>query len=128
MTKQHIAILRVIIDNYSHNITVSDAREAIETLREKIGEDDFTFDFDGNEYRIISDSAIWDIYKAEIEETVKDCYSEVLKLDEIPSFIAVSIDWDQTAKNAYIDGYGHQFSSYDGSEYMAGGYYIFRTN
>lgn len=128
MTKQHIEILRCIIDNHSHTIDITDARAAIETLQGKIGEDDFTFDFDGNEYRIISDSAIWEIYKAEIEETVKDCYSEVLKLDEIPSFIAVSIDWDQTAKNAYVDGYGHQFSSYDGSEYMASGYYIFRTN
>lgn len=129
MTKQHIAILRVIIDNYSHNITVSDAREAIETLREKIGvDDDFTFDFDGNEYRIIKDAAIWAIYAEAIEKTVKDCYSDVLKLDAIPSFIAVSIDWEQTAKNAYVDGYGHQFSYYDGSEYEAGGYYIFRTN
>lgn len=128
MTKQHIAILRVIIDNYSHNITVSDAREAIETLREKIGEDDFTFDFDGNEYRIIADSAIWEIYKDAIEETVEDCYGDVLNLDAIPAFIAVSIDWDQTAKNAYVDGYGHQFSSYDGSEYEAAGYWIFRTN
>lgn len=128
MTKQHIAILRVIIDNYSHNITVSDAREAIEILREKIGEDDFYFEFDGNEYRLIKEPAIWEIYKDAIKEIVEDCYSDVLKLDAIPSFIAVSIDWEQTAKNAYVDGYGHQFSSYDGSEHMVGGYYIFRTN
>lgn len=128
MTKQHIKILRCIIDNHSHNITMSDAREAIETLREKMGVDDFTFDFDGNEYRIIKDAAIWAIYAEAIEETVKDCYSDVLKLDAIPSFIAVSIDWDQAAKNAYVDGYGHTFSSYDGSEYEAAGYWIFRTN
>lgn len=128
MTKQHIELLRGIIDKHSHNISISDAREAIETLREKMGVDDFTFDFDGNEYRLIQEPAIWEIYKDAIEETVKDCYSDVLKLDAIPSFIAVSIDWDQTAKNAYVDGYGHQFSSYDGSEHMAGGYYIFRTN
>ena len=38
MTKQHIEILRCIIDKHSHSITVSDAREAIEALREKIGE------------------------------------------------------------------------------------------
>lgn len=128
MTKQHIEILRGIIDNYSHNITVSGAREAIETLRDKIGEDDFYFEFDGNEYRIIKDTAIWAIYAEAIEKTVKDCYSDVLKLDAIPSFIAVSIDWEQTAKNAYADGYGHTFSSYDGSEYEAADYWIFRTN
>ena len=126
MTKQHIEILRCIIDNHSHDITVSDAREAIETLRDKIGEYDFTFDFDGNEYRIIAESAIWDIYVEEIRQLVENCYD--LKLNNIPDFVAWSIDWEQTAKNAYADGYGHTFSHYDGSEYEAGGYYIFRTN
>ena len=128
MTKQHIEILRCIMDKHSHRITISDAREAIEILREKIGEDDFYFEFDGIEYRLIQEHAIWEIYKDAIEETVKYCYSDVLKLDAIPSVIAVSIDWEQTAKNAYADGYGHTFSSYDGSEYEAAGYWIFRTN
>lgn len=126
MTKQHIELLRVIIDNYSHKITIYDAREAIETLRDKIGEDDFEFEFDGNEYRIIADSAIWTIYVEEIKQIVEDCYD--LKLENIPDFVAWSIDWEQTAKNAYVDGYGHTFSTYDGSEYNAGGYYIFRIN
>lgn len=124
--KQHIAILREIIDQHNHSIDLSEAREAIETLRDKIGESDFTFDFDGNEYRIISESEIWDIYVGEIENIVTDCYD--LKLDKLPAFIAWSIDWEETAKNAYVDGYGHTFSSYDGGEHEAGGYYIFRTN
>lgn len=34
MTKQHIKILRCIIDNHSHDITVSDAREALQRKRE----------------------------------------------------------------------------------------------
>lgn len=126
MTKQHISILRGIIENYSHTIDITDARAAIETLRDKIGEDDFTFDFDGSEYRIISESAIWNIYVEEIRQLVENCYD--LKLNNIPDFVAWSIDWEQTAKNAYADGYGHTFSNYDGSEYEAGGYYIFRTN
>lgn len=126
MTKQHIELLRGIIDNHSHRVDISTAREAIETLREKMGEDDFTFEFDGNEYRIIADSAIWDIYVEAIKEIVNDCYD--LKLENIPDFVAWSIDWEQTAKNAYVDGYGHTFSGYDGSEYEAGGYWIFRTN
>ncbi len=100
--------------------------EALEELEQKIGEDDFRLEFDGNEYRMIAESNIWQIYRDEIEETVKDCYD--LKLDDIPSFIAISIDWEQTAQNAYADGYGHQFSGYDGSEEEAAGYYIFRTN
>ena len=124
--KQHIAILREIVDQYSHDLSLTDAREAIETLREKMGEDDFSFELDGNEYRIISESEIWDIYVDEIKNLVNDCYD--LKLDQVPEFIALSIDWEKTAENAYSDGYGHTFSSYDGSECEAGGYYIFRTN
>lgn len=128
MSKAHIEILRVIIDSQNHRINMDDAREAIETLRDSInqGEDDFTFDFDGNEYRIISEDSIWGIYVDEIRQIVEDCYE--LNLDKIPDFIAVSIDWEKTAENAYADGYGHTFSGYDGSEENAGGYYIFRTN
>nr|DAI87257.1 MAG TPA: hypothetical protein [Caudoviricetes sp.] len=106
--------------------------EALRELETMIAEgiDDNQFEFDGNEYRLIKsdEDVIWPIYRDAIQNLVKDCYSDVLKLDDIPSFIAVSVDWEQTAKNAYADGYGHQFSSYDGSEYEAGGYYIFRTN
>ncbi len=98
--------------------------DALESL--DCGDDDFTFDFDGNEYRIIKDSAIWEIYRDEIENLVNECYD--LKLDKLPPFIAVSIDWEQTAKNAYADGYGHTFSGYDGQEYEAADHWIFRTN
>lgn len=132
-----VQILQEICDTQDHTIPEVDAEEdaedyasdifeALETLEGHIGDDDFTLDFDGNEYRIINDSDIWDIYVEEIKNTVEECYD--LKLDEVPSFIALSIDWEQTAKNAYADGYGHQFSGYDGSEAEAAGYYIFRTN
>lgn len=142
-----VSILTTICDSQNHtvpsvadygNVTgeaaeeiesdASDIFEALEEIETKIheGDYDFTLDFDGNEYRIISDSSIWEIYVEEIKNTVEDCYE--LNLDKIPKFIAVSIDWELTAKNAYADGYGHQFSSYDGSENEAGGYYIFRTN
>lgn len=128
MAKAHIEILRTIIDSQNHRIDMDDAREAIETLRDNInkGGDDFSFDFDGNEYRIISEDYIWEIYVEEIKNIVKDCYE--LNLDKIPDFIAVSIDWEKTAQNVYVDGYGHTFSHYDHSEEEAGGYYIFRTN
>lgn len=128
MAKPHIEILRAIIDSQSHRIDMDDAREAIETLRDNInqGYDDFTFDFDSNEYRLISESAIWEIYVEEIQRIVEECYE--INLDKIPDFVAVSIDWEKTAQNAYADGYGHTFSGYDGSEECAGGFYIFRTN
>ena len=146
-----VQILQTICDSQSHTIpdivefdpdlhqsadeveeenkgNLSDILEALEELENNIGEEDFTLDFDGNEYRIISESDIWDIYIETIQELVEDCYSDVLNLDKIPSFIAISVDWVETAKNTYADGYGHTFSKYDGSEEEAAGYYIFRTN
>jgi hypothetical protein len=118
------------VPDYAENVEVDSAYifEALEYIEQHIGGDDFSLDFDGNEYRLIKESAIWGIYVEEIKNTVDDCYSDVINLDKIPSFIAVSIDWEQTAKNAYADGYGHQFSGYDGSEEEAAGFYIFRTN
>lgn len=104
----------------------SELFDAIEELESKLGNDDFYFEYDGNEYRIIADSAIWDIYVEEIQSTVEDCYD--LRLDNMPSFVEFSIDWEATAKNCYSDGYGHHFSGYDGSELEIGGYYVFRTN
>lgn len=104
----------------------SELFDAIEELESNLGNDDFYFEYDGNEYRLISESAIWDIYVDEIKNIVNDCYD--LKLDNIPSFVAWDIDWEQTAKNAYVDGYGHTFSGYDGSELEIVSYYVFRTN
>jgi hypothetical protein len=104
-----------------------DFLEALDELESSMNsDDDFSFEFDGNEYRIIKDSSIWEIYRDEIQRTVEECYD--LKLDNIPNFVEWSIDWEQTAKNTYVDGYGHTFSSYDGSEHEAGEWWIFRTN
>lgn len=105
----------------------SELFDAIETLADKLeSEDDFCFEYDGNEYRIIKDSEIWDIYVEEIKYVVNECYE--LKLDDIPSWISFEIDWEQAAKNAYVYGYGHTFSTYDGSELEINKHYVFRTN
>lgn len=128
MTKPHIEILRAIIDSQNHRVDCITVKEALYSLRTALlnAPSDFIFDFDGNEYRIISEDAIWNIYVETIRDIVHNCYE--LNLDKLPDFIAFNIDWEKTAKNAYADGYGHTFSSYDGSEELAGGYYIFRTN
>lgn len=103
--------------------------EALEEIENHIGEDDFTLEFDGNEYRIIAESDIWEIYVEEIKNLVEDCYSDVINLVNNPSFIAVTIDWEETAKNAYADGYAHTFSTYCGDmEEYSSGYIVFRTN
>lgn len=128
--ESEVRILACILDeNHDiESIEESTLFEALQDLQSNDLSDYQGFEFDDNEYRIIAESDIWEIYKDTIKELVEDCHSDVIKLDEIPSFIAVSIDWEQTAQNAYSDGYGHTFSSYDGSELEIANHFIFRTN
>jgi len=124
-----IDIMECIINEHGHSIDEESPDEVIEALDEIEAHNgqDFTLDFDGNEYRLIPDSEIESTYRDTIEELIDDCYPEVKKAME-HSWIAIEIDWDQTVKNAMQDGYGHTFSSYDGSEHEAGDYWIFRAN
>ena len=85
-------------------------------------DDDFWFDFPSGEMRIISKKVIDELWTESLIEQIQDCY----ELDSVPSF--VEIDWEKTADNCKIDGMGHHFSSYDGSENETENYYLFRTN
>lgn len=100
--------------------------------------DDFYIDNGQSEYRFISDAAIEDIHTEEVKDLVQDCYLNGTDLDKYPWIV---IDWEETAENVRrSDGYGHHFSSYDGSyeefdftDAAEGGnasfnYCIFRTN
>ena len=111
-----------VIEDLQLEPTKGEIRDLIDELE---SEDDFTIDIDGKEYRFIKDYAIWEIYKEGIKEITEDCY-EI----KAPSWLV--IDWEETAENCYVDGYGHHFSSYDGSEEEARllreDWYIFRTN
>lgn len=124
-----IDILGCIVTEHNHSIdeeTPDEVIEALDVIEAGLG-GDFTLDFDGNEYRIISEDIIDSVYTDAIKDIVSDCYPEVEKALE-HSWIAIEIDWDKTVENAMQDGYGHTFSGYDGSEYEAGGHYVFRTN
>ena len=129
-----IVLADIIANHHSiEDFILDGGAQGLDALQEFIdafdlSDPDQTIDFDGNEYRIIRDSDIWDIYRDAIQSIVEDCYSDVINLDKVPNFIAVSIDWEQTAKNAYADGYGHTFSSYDHSEIETANHSIFRTN
>lgn len=117
-----IAILSSIINDYHdiYNYCIDELHDNLIDLESANNFDDFTFEFDGNDYRIISDDSIETIYREEMEDIIKDCYD----LSNIPNFI--EIDWDKTIENCSHDGYGNHFSSYDGSEIECQGYYIFR--
>lgn len=119
-------ILAGIMSHHDIELSAHDIADVLDDINTEFSVD-FTIDCDGCEFRVIADSAIWDIYVETIKDIVTDCYD--LKLDNIPAFIAVSVDWEVTATNAYVNGYGHTFSSYDGSEFLTdAGYWIFRTN
>ena len=96
---------------------VSDFYDKIKT------ENDFYIEINGKEYRIIKEDIIWDVYVDSIKEIAEE-------YTDIPNWI--SIDWEETAGNCYVDGYGYTFSTYDGSEleykFNNENYFIFRTN
>lgn len=91
-------------------------------------ENDFTIELDNKEFRFISENTIEATYHDEQKDLIEDCF---LGGKELPWWI--EIDWEQTIENVFnADGYGHHFSSYDGSEesFAHDGelWYIFRTN
>jgi hypothetical protein len=121
-----MTIKRQILEFISEELELDVNRDEVNELEDLLNsENDFHIEIDGNEYRIINSDCIWDIYVETIKEITEDCYDV-----KAPSWLA--IDWEQTAENCSVDGYGHTFSSYDGSEleceFGEEDYYIFRTN
>ena len=119
-------ILRELVKEHSIDISDEDTRqEYIDTIENAIESDNSTIELDGMEFRLINEDAIREIYQDSQEELIQDCYLSNLK--EIPWWL--EIDWEATVQNCLdSDGYGHHFSTYDGSELYTDGYYIFRTN
>jgi RNAse (barnase) inhibitor barstar len=124
-------IKRQILEFINEELELDINREEVIEFEDQLNsENDFYIEIDGNEYRVINADAIWDIFVDEIQQTVEECYLNGADLDK---FWWIELDWEKTAKNCLdADGYGHHFSSYDGSEleYTFGeeDYYIFRTN
>ena len=115
--KKYVEELREIKDVLQISLTLDE----IEELTQNLGTDDFHISLNSREYRFIDDGAIEEIYEETIRQIVEECYD-----CKLPDFVA--IDWAETAQNCLVDGYGHTFSHYDGSEETAGSYYISRTN
>jgi len=119
-------ITRQILEFISEGLDLDINRDEVKEIEFNLNlENDFMADIDGCEYRIIHQDIIWKTYVEEIKMIAEDYY--VIKAPEW-----LSIDWEQTAKNCFVDGYGHTFSIYDGSEeeciFGEENYYIFRTD
>lgn len=97
------------------------AREIME-----LADDDFRVEGGRAAYRIIEEDAIERIHDDEMRELVDACY---LADRHIPDMLRSYFDYERFARDCRMsDGYGHLFSSYDGSEETFGSYYVFRTN
>jgi len=108
------------------DFTYSEIKELIlHVLEQTESEDDFEVDSNmtkGGDVRMIDGDAIDEIHHESLIEQIKECYD----LSDLPSFI--EIDWDKTANNCAVDGYGHHFASYNGEEYETENWWFFRTN
>lgn len=115
-------VLEFIHEELELSVDREEARELVEQLET---EEDFFQEIDGQEYRFIKDECIWDLYVDEIQEIARECYNI-----KAPEWIA--IDWEETAENCFVDGYGNHFSGYDGSEieydFNDESWWIFRNN
>lgn len=101
------------------------ARAVMEAYESAHDDNDFTVETEEGEYRFIEEDAIERIHREEIEELVDDCY---LSDKNVPNIVKNYFDYDSFARDCRLsDGYGHHFSSYDGSEEYEGTYYMFRV-
>lgn len=119
-------IRRQILEFISYELELDIDKDEVREFERSLNSDnDFWIEIDGQEFRVINDQVIWDIYVDEIKNITEECYDI-----KAPTWLA--IDWEETASNCFVDGYGHTFSCYDGSEFECQfdkeNYFIFRTN
>lgn len=107
--------------------TVSkDTRAILDACKKR---EDFIVELSMGEYRIIHDNAIEDIFDGEIRELADDCYNIKRIKEELGNVGRyLTFDYDSFIADCRMDGYGHHFSGYDGSEESVGPWYIFRVN
>ena len=106
-----------VLISLTGDLTLSEIKE----LDSQLDSNDVSVDVNGEEYRIIEESVIDDIWEESLKELLEDCY-------EIPPLLKNYIDYDKWVEDCKFDGLGHHFSTYDGSEESSGSYYYFRTN
>lgn len=119
----------IISEEGSTDLQYSEIKAYMEELSDNLEqENDFIFEFEGVEHRIIHNSVIDEIALEEIEDSLKECYHEVNKLlAEAPPYLFISVDWEQSAQYCLdADGYGHHFNHWNGEEKLIGPFYIFR--
>lgn len=125
-----LSTIREMYDNLLDLEIETTKEERQELLDSLYKENDFCWEADGAEYRIICEDVIGEIHTEEVKDLTIDCYLNGL---DLAKHWWIAIDWEKTAETLrQTDGCGHHFSSYDGSEkeFRLDGvwYHVFRVN
>jgi hypothetical protein len=140
---------REVFNAFIGDLGVSfDSTSAVEVLNGLDDGDEFSVEVDGGDYRLIREGDIDKIMEDELDDDhyMLGCCSAWFIAD-ITGLTTEDVEKAQKADSMKVlgalmakdlelvqqrmaseDGYGHYFNHYDGNEYEAGGWYIFRTN
>lgn len=150
MKNQIKAVVNAILSHNAGDHVYSDVKQLIADVNDNF-DNDFYVDFDGREYRVLSNDDILDIMKDELanDTYVLGCGSDwfmsdvtgipvdaIRKIQDADAYEALGIiiannDEMLTAFADGIishDGAGHHFATYDGMEEEAGEYTVFCVN
>lgn len=113
-----------IIKYFSDNFAPL-SQEQINQLRENLdNEKDFYLELEtGEEFRLIDEKFIDDIFEDSVIQLVEDCY-----FTKDNEFLQRYFDYDKFVQDCKMDGFWTHFNSYDWSEEFFDWYYIFRIN
>ena len=76
------------------------------------------------EILIVNNYNIDDLFAERVEDTIRDCFLP----KDLPGIIEYNINWDGIIEDVKRDqGYGGEFSSWDGSEYETENFYYFKN-
>ena len=107
-----LGLVEYSIEQYDKDVTLEDLKDLINDIKDILeGQEDFYVEFLGMGFRIIDKDFIDDIF-----------------LYELSDFARRYFDMDSFVRDCKIDGMGHHFSGYDGSEFETGTFHYFRTN
>lgn len=87
------------------------------------GYDEDTFEWEGEEYKVYTDSEADNAFEECIDQYIDDCV-----MHEIPECYQDYFDRESFTADCEKDGRGHFLSGYDGKENEQDGYYIYRIN
>lgn len=117
---RYIGIAKGILEEIKVKFDSEELEELIELLK---GENDFCFNIDGGEYRIINDYIIDQVF-----EEYMDNYIDENIINQIPQNLQYYFDSEMFINDTKIEHGYSVLATYDNNWYEVNNWYIFRTN